>query len=198
MTVNMDKAALRRKMRQMRHNQPREIALEQSVRAQSLILSSPLWQKARTVALYMPTQGEMGTELLFRNAIDRGKALYLPRVVPGGRGTMVFVRVSGPGELVSGAYGIMEPAPSLKGAGRADFHPDFAVVPGLAFDWSGGRLGFGGGYYDRFFAGREGGACTLVGLCYNFQTVGQVPAASWDVRMTHVCTETRFSAAEEA
>lgn len=197
MAVSLDKADLRRKMRQMRHDQPREIALERSVEAQTFILSSSLWQKASTVALYMPTQGEIGTDLLFRDAIARGKALYLPRVVPGRRGAMFFVRVSGQGDLVSGAYGIMEPKPSLPGIGGADFRPDFAVVPGLAFDWRGRRLGFGGGYYDRFFAGRAGGACALVGLCYDFQTVGQVPSASWDVRMTHVCTESRFSATEQ-
>ena len=197
MAVSLDKAALRRKMRQLRHDQPRETALERSAGAQALILFSSLWQKARTVALYMPIQGEIGTDLLFRDAIARRKELYLPRVVPGRRGAMFFVRVSGPEDLVSGAYGIMEPKPSLKGVGGADFHPDFAVVPGLAFDWRGRRLGFGGGYYDRFFAGRTGSACALVGLCYDFQTVGQVPAAPWDVRMTHVCTETRFSATEQ-
>ena len=127
MAVSLDKADLRRKMRQMRHDQPREIALERSAEAQTLILSSSLWQKASTVALYMPTQGEIGTDLLFRDAIARGKALYLPRVVPGRRGAMFFVRVSGPEDLVSGAYGIMEPKPSLKGVGGADFHPDFAA-----------------------------------------------------------------------
>ena len=77
MAVSLDKADLRRKMRQMRHDQPREIALERSAEAQTLILSSSLWQKASTVALYMPTQGEIGTDLLFRDAIARGKALYL-------------------------------------------------------------------------------------------------------------------------
>ena len=128
MAVSLDKAALRRKMRQLRHDQPREAALERSAGAQALILFSSLWQKARTVALYMPIQGEIGTDLLFRDAIARRKELYLPRVVPGRRGAMFFVRVSGPEDLVSGAYGIMEPKPSLKGVGGADFHPDFAVV----------------------------------------------------------------------
>ena len=61
MAVSLDKAALRRKMRQLRHDQPRETALERSAGAQALILSSSLWEKARTVALYMPTQGEIGT-----------------------------------------------------------------------------------------------------------------------------------------
>ena len=131
MAVSLDKADLRRKMRQMRHDQPREIALERSAEAQTLILSSSLWQKASTVALYMPTQGEIGTDLLFRDAIARGKALYLPRVVPGRRGAMFFVRVSGPEDLVSGAYGIMEPKPSLKGVGEADFHPDLALAAGI-------------------------------------------------------------------
>jgi len=193
----MDKAALRRKMRQLRHDQPRELAIERSGRAQEFILSSSLWQKARTVALYMPTQGEIGTERLFQDALARGKELYLPRVVPGSRGTMFFVRVSGREDLVPGAYGILEPKPSLKGLGKADFRPDFAVVPGGAFDWSGHRLGFGGGYYDRFFAGKSGKNCVLTGLCFDFQTVGEVPAAAWDVLMTQGCTETRFSACRQ-
>ena len=74
---------------------------------------------------------------------------------------------------------------------------ELTISPCLSCDRQGNRLGQGGGYYDRFFAGRTGSACALVGLCYDFQTVGQVPAAPWDVRMTHVCTETRFSATEQ-
>ena len=173
MAVSLDKAALRRKMRQLRHDQPRETALERSAGAQALILSSSLWEKARTVALYMPTQGEIGTDLLFRDAIARRKELYLPRVVPGRRGAMFFVRVSGPEDLVSGAYGIMEPKPSLKGVGGADFHPDFAVVPGLAFDWRGHRLGFGGGYYDRFLPAGLGVRALLWDCVMIFRPLGR-------------------------
>ena len=68
--------------------------------------------------------------------------------------------------------------------------PDLALLPGVAFDLTGGRLGYGGGYYDRFL--EKGFACPRVGLCFEFQLVESLPLAPWDQRVNHICTEERM------
>jgi 5-formyltetrahydrofolate cyclo-ligase len=94
------------------------------------------------------------------------------------------------GLLVPGPLGIREPAP-LEPSGPADF-PALIVVPGLAFDRQGRRLGRGGGYYDRFLTAIEGTcpgtAGRIIGLCVPSQIVREVPVEPWDHRVDGVCT----------
>ena len=75
----------------------------------------------------------------------------------------------------------------LAGEPAGTFRPDLAVVPGLAFDRRGRRLGFGGGYYDHYFA--HASRLTLAGFCFSFQLCREVPADPWDVTMDAVCTD---------
>ena len=70
------------------------------------------------------------------------------------------------------------------------FAPDIALLPGVAFDLAGGRLGYGGGYYDRFL--EKALNCPRVGLCFEFQLVSSLPLAPWDQRVNYICTEERI------
>ena len=101
-------------------------------------------------------------------------------------------------DLRPGPYGIPEPAPDLcpwaflpgEAAGR--FWPDLFLLPGVAFDLRGGRLGQGGGYYDRFLAGADLARSFLVGLAFSFQLKPRVPVDLWDIRVQALCTEKRW------
>jgi 5-formyltetrahydrofolate cyclo-ligase len=106
--------------------------------------------------------------------------IVLPRVLPGG--AMEFA--AGAEKFRRGAFGILEPDGGEVVPPAPD---DVVLVPGLAFDVSGGRLGYGGGYYDRYFADRRG--AVLVGVCFAEQIVGRVPADAGDVRMDWLVTE---------
>jgi 5-formyltetrahydrofolate cyclo-ligase len=95
--------------------------------------------------------------------------------------------VDGLDQVRLGRFGILEPDPgACRMAGGTP--PEVAVVPGVAFDRRGFRLGFGGGYYDRLFARQETARTLRIGLAYDFQVVDRLPAEPWDQPMHALCT----------
>lgn len=184
---------LRARVRALRTEQSPEQALEKSVQAQRVLMASPLWTEARSVAVYAATRGECSTELLARTARAEGKTLWFPRVRRGEKGVMDFVEIRDRRELVPGRFGIFEPDSALPGVRASDFACDLAVIPGLVFALSGARLGFGGGYYDRYFGTAR--VLARVGLCFSFQLVPSLDTEPWDVAMTHLCSEEGLVAA---
>lgn len=171
--------------------------------AQERLLEQPVWRAASGVALYMPTRYEADTALLLAAARRAGKEVFLPRVLQGQPGMMDFARCRGEHELVCGAYGIMEPDPSLPACAFVTpaegppegpaLAPELFVIPGVAFDRVGRRLGYGGGYYDRFLSSpllRAGGR--FVGLAYGFQVVDELPAEPWDQPVDALCTDSGY------
>lgn len=147
------------------------------------------------MALYVGVRGEMGTDLLLREAWATGREVWLPRVRSMKDGLMDFVRCAGPESLCPGAFGLLEPRPELPGVGPGDvaFRPHLLLVPGVAFDRQGGRMGYGGGFYDRFLAAlattRAATPCPALGFCFGFQIVEQLPCAAWDHPVDGLCTE---------
>lgn len=185
---------LRRSLLQRRRAQAPELAASRSRAAQERLLAAPCWQEAESVALYAGVRDEMGTDLLLREAWASGREVWLPRVIPGGRGCMQFARCQGPDDLAPGTFALLEPRPELPGAGPEDaaFQPELMLVPGVAFDRRGGRMGYGGGFYDRFLAGvamRGGPRWPALGFCFGFQLVEAVPCAAWDRPVVGICTE---------
>ena len=137
------------------------------------------------VALYSATPGEVGTDRVRARLIEAGASVYYPRVV--GDRDLVFHR-HGPGDgWIAGKYGIREPeVPSGDEGIRGGF--DRVVVPGLAFDAQGRRLGQGFGYYDRFLLSLESKA-VAIGLAFSWQIVPEVPVDPWDVSVDAIVTE---------
>lgn len=103
----------------------------------------------RSVMAYVPFRSELDTTLLIEWCWRMGLTVVVPRCVRGDR-SMELYAIHAWDELSPGAYGIREPDPVTAQRCKADFIPDVVFVPGLAFDPAGGRLGYGGGYYDRF------------------------------------------------
>lgn len=194
-SLAVQKAALRERIRRQRREQPPGLARARSLEAQQRLLDAPCWGAARSVALYVALKGEMSTDALLEAAWQSGRTVYLPRVHPHEPGRMSFVACAGFAQLRPGPFGLREPEESLPGFGAEDigndFDPDLLVLPGLAFDRSGGRLGFGGGYYDRFLDDARL-HCPRVGLCFAFQVLRELPLEQWDQRVQFLCTEDRF------
>lgn len=159
--------------------------------AQSFLLDSLVWRNARVVFLYCATRNEPDTRLLLSAALCEGKTLLLPKCVAGQAGVMRAVPCSALERLVPGAFGIPEPLEAAGECLQDAPEPDLVVVPGVVFDRLGGRLGYGGGYYDRFLA-KIGGAPTLVGFGYAFQVVNELPLEPWDMRVHALCLDTGF------
>lgn len=178
----MPKQSIRSRMLAMRKHLAAETCLSLSLQIQGRLLESREFQVATAVALYSPVLNEVFTEQVLREALVKGKLVAYPRV----RGSeLEFVRVFDASDLRPGAFGVLEPV------GTRIVSPaalDLAVVPGVAFDRSGHRLGYGKGFYDR---GLHGPRCPgfLAGLCFEQQLVDRLPAEEHDVRMDVLFTE---------
>jgi len=149
------------------------------------IVASPLFERGSAILLYSPIDNEVDPTGLRQAADAAGKAVYYPRVALGAHG-LTFFRVA-PGEsLTPGRWGIGEPTGQTafpdRGAG-------LVIVPGLAFDTHGTRLGRGGGYYDRALR-HLGDGCTSVGLAFSLQLVPSLPQAPHDEAVNFVAIET--------
>lgn len=144
-----------------------------------------VFSKAASIALYAPIRNEIDTRRIFDGACHAGKRVLYPRVC---NEEMQFHEVTHTDNLQQGTFGILEPCNT--GEALPPDAADLIVVPGVAFDLSGHRVGFGKGYYDRFLATLRRPA-TLVGLCHDFQLLERVPSEGHDIRMQYIVTEQR-------
>lgn len=141
----------------------------------------PVYRQADCVMGYMAVRGELSVALVLEDVLREGKKLALP--VCEGPGQMSVRRVTSLSRLRRGAYGIWEPE---DGCERLDpMEVDLLLVPGTAFDRHGGRIGQGGGYYDRFLPGMRG---LRIGVCHGFALLERVPVREHDVRMDAILT----------
>ncbi|MDC7816602.1 5-formyltetrahydrofolate cyclo-ligase [Pseudomonas sp. BLCC-B112] len=153
---------------------------------------NPVFRRARHLSLYLPTDGEIDPRLLLRAAQRRGKATYLPVLSAWPRTKMVFQRVR-PGEkLRPNRFRILEPRINVARQ-RKVWALDLVLLPLVGFDEDGGRLGMGGGFYDRSLAylARRKSWCKpkLLGLAHECQKVARLDQASWDVPLQGTVTD---------
>ena len=149
------------------------------------IQSHPWYQSANTVMAYAAMAGEPNLQAVLDATLLEGKRLVLPRCEPDG--TMTGRWIGCLEELTPGSYGIMEPDSDAPVAEPSEI--DLILTPGMAFDFAGGRLGRGRGYYDRFLAEYTG---KTMGICYDGALLEQVPMEDCDRRMDAVATDRRL------
>ncbi len=186
MFVEERKALLRLNERgRARPPEPDRDRAERSVRVQEQFLAAFPPKPEQKIGLYFAVRGEVGTDLIRTRCLAAGAWLYYPRMCDDR--TLAFFRHLEKEGWERGRFGIREPpiVPGREGVRRGF---DLIVVPGLAFDAAGRRLGQGHGYYDRFLHGL-GGTATTVGLAFARQLVPEVPVDSWDVAVDAVVTE---------
>lgn len=153
--------------------------LLRSVELWAKVAELPEFQAAGAVMAFVGTKGEPDTDPLFARLARDGKRLLLPRVQDG-----EIVVCSGDDPRVPSRFGISEPqGPALPLA-----EVEFVIVPGLAFTANGARLGYGGGFYDRFLARLAQGSPAVpnVGVCFAEQLVDTLPVEPHDVRVQRV------------
>ena len=170
---------------------------QQRVAARNLyrqLAQSPQFRRARHIALYLPNDGEIDPRPLLAAAQKRGKHIYLPVLSAWPRTKMVFQRVSRHEKLAGNRFRILEPRPQPKRQ-RKVWALDLVLLPLVGFDDRGGRLGMGGGFYDRSLAYRQRRTHLLgprlFGLAHECQKVACLPLASWDVPLHGVITAQR-------
>lgn len=193
--MQQSKKDLRREMKLLLANlDPRWIARAHTGvcnQVVELIQSLPSYHASqRHVLAWIPCfQGEVdlaeAVGLLLKDSM-----VYLPQIDQGGGMQFVRIRDDWGAHLVPGPRGIMQPA---EGYGEPFVVPDssdvYVIVPGLAFDQCGRRLGRGAGYYDRFLASPGLERAVTIGVCWSMQLVPVVPTDHYDIRMDWICYE---------
>jgi 5-formyltetrahydrofolate cyclo-ligase len=158
-----------------------------SARARGLLAMQPLWVAAQWVLFFAPLPEELDIWPLLAEALSAGKRVALPRFVGENR-TYEACQIQDPkSDLQVGLYGIREPASRCARLSLSRL--DLILVPGVAFDLQGRRLGRGKGYYDRLLKTLGGTTC---GVAFDEQVVDALPVESHDVRLNCVLTPTRW------
>jgi len=189
--VNDLKNLQRRKALDARNRQADKDVLSRIICDQ--FIAQLIYRQAQTVMWYIHCRSEVRTQTALLNELATGKHVVIPYCTQDERGhnKLGLWRLEDFSELVPGMWGILEPPQQRWGKPGKEIAPeqlDCIMVPGVAFDRNGGRLGNGAGYYDRLFKNVRADA-TLIGVCFESQLVEQVVMDAHDVAMDYVITE---------
>lgn len=177
----MSKAQLRERMRAQRAGYPPERRAEAAQRVFEGVRRLTAYRRARTVMAYVAARGELSVQAVMEDIWATGKRLALPRCE--GPGVMTARSIHSADELCRGAYGLLEPTAACEAIVPQEI--DLVLVPGVAFDRAGGRIGQGGGYYDRFLPQTR---AYRLGICYDFALVEAIESEAHDQRMDALAT----------
>lgn len=182
--VRDNKSEIRKRLEALRSRlsvSARKIASDTIV---SRVVARPEFHSSKCVALYAASADEVETTGIFRAAVDSGKCVYFPIVAEQDR--LLFKAVSDPTKLCPGHAGILEPS---SGSLLDERLLDLAIVPAVAFDRHGHRLGRGGGHYDRWLSSV---ACCRIGLAFECQIIDKIPTLPHDEGVDVIVTEKRI------
>jgi len=152
---------------------------------QGTFLELDAYSQASSIVLYQPVNCEVPTDAVLKHALVTGKSIYLPVIHDD---EIVLRQYSQFDKLKAGKFGILEPPGESLTA--HPLHIDVFVVPGVVFDLTGNRGGYGKGYYDRLLQSCSKDSM-LIGFCYDFQLIEAIAVESHDISMDMVITERR-------
>ena len=190
----VNRSSLRRHLRQKRRQLTTHQQKLASRQVCHLVRQQSWFIKASSLAVYMAADGEVDPLPIALMAQGMGKKVYLPVLHPLNTNHLLFIRFTPQTPLEKNRFGILEPC--LKGYGLKRANScrvqalDLLLMPLVGFDLQGGRLGMGGGFYDRTLAIRpnEFKRPKLIGLAHECQKVDQLPLEPWDVPLTGIVT----------
>ncbi len=177
--------------------------LERSVRAQRVarrLATAAIFLRSRRIAAYLAHDGELDPAPLLRRAWAMGKRCYLPVLKPNPFSGLWFAHYEPGDPLRPNRFRIPEPS-RFRQRCTPPWGLDLVLVPLVAFDPSGNRLGMGGGYYDRTFDYRRKRRCKrpqLIGVAYEFQKVETLPQKPWDIPLDAILTDVAWYSGERS
>ncbi|TFD97517.1 5-formyltetrahydrofolate cyclo-ligase [Jeotgalibacillus salarius] len=179
----MDKKKIRQLMLNQLHNLPEKEKKLYTNHIHQKILTSKEWIESDIIAITISRGQEIDTKALINQALEEGKKVCAPRCEPDTK-KLFFHYIKSLEEAVPSFFGLLEPEPHLPLAHKSEI--DLVIVPGLAFSSSGYRVGFGGGYYDRFLSDYIGYS---ISMAFSFQLIEDNFAESYDIPVSKVITE---------
>lgn len=185
------KKEIRKKVLTIRNAMPSEERIRYSGQIVERFLKTKLYQESDRIFCYVSFRSEVDTKELISQMLKDGKCVCVPRV--DGK-KMHFYEISGLMDCEKGSYGILEPKKDSKAAAfqeqmESTDSKDLMIVPGSAFSLRKERMGYGGGYYDRFL--EEHPMCTI-GFFFDCQKTDVLPCDQYDKKLSYIITETMF------
>jgi 5-formyltetrahydrofolate cyclo-ligase len=181
------KIEIRKRMLDIRNNLTDEAVKAKSELIAQKVLQTPEYNESVNILLYADYSHEVGTGKIYEDAIKRGKRVYYPKS-DALTNTMEFYRVLSMGQLESGYKGIREPKEVQSLRYWLNKNEDtLIIVPGVAFDTQGYRLGYGKGFYDKYLSNKR--QISTIALAFSTQIVDEIPHDSHDIKMDKIVTE---------
>ena len=182
----MDKKQIRQNMMLMRSALTTEEREKYSEEVLKILIQLENFKKARAIASFVDFRNEVSMAPINDYILEANKALFLPYIDMATK-TMTFHKVNDLSELNLSKFGILEPNPSIHE--RIDINTiDLVLTPGVAFDHTGHRLGYGGGFYDRFFE-KLNQSVPRIGIAFSLQQIDKIPLEEHDLPLTGLITE---------
>ena len=168
----------------------RQKLTDEDVKIQSRLIidrlkKSDIYKTSENVFLYISYNREVDTYMLLSQCFMDGKKVYAPKVLS--KTDMEFYCLSDVNDLESGYMGIMEPSDSCE---KANTRNGLFIMPGLAFDYDFHRIGYGGGFYDRYLS--EDNTFIKAALAFDFQLLESIPYEEHDLKPDYIITQTQF------
>jgi 5-formyltetrahydrofolate cyclo-ligase len=186
------KAELRQQVQGAVREIPKELRAADSLRLSEVLLCQPIWSGASSILCFSALADEPDISPLVDEALREGKLVGLPRF-DASTGSYHAARIVQRTDCTPGKFGALEPNAGCPAIPLN--HLDLVLVPGIAFDLAGRRLGRGKGFYDRLLAEVRGHKC---GVAFDVQIVAQIPEEPHDVRVDSIVTPTRWHLVERA
>lgn len=182
----MTKGQLRRVVLRQLKQQKEDVRYQQSEAIRRKVFRLTAFRRAKTVCCYVSLPYEVQTWRMIDAMLKHGKRVVVPMTKPGSKQLQLSELRDPHSELTRGAFGVWEPTPEAVRPVPVR-EVDLVLVPGLAFDRAGHRLGHGHGYFDRFLS-RLRPAIPTMGLAYRFQLLDRLPISAYDHAVQAVLT----------
>ena len=191
LTLTQQRQALRQHMRLLRRSlsESQQFSAGQQLAEHAVLFSS--LEQSQHIAAFLSMDGEINTRPLIARLWHLGKRVYLPRIDPTAPAQLLFQRYTPHTTLVRHPLGMLEPEENPAEC-IAFAALDVVIVPLVAFDSHGQRLGMGGGFYDRLLANWQATSVFPVGVAHDCQHQEQLPIEPWDVPLPAVITPTKL------
>lgn len=192
MEIFNEKKALRKEILTKRKNIDTAEKEEMDKKILDRFFESKYYKEAKKIFIYISYDSEIDTIKIIDKAFKDGKRIYVPRTEFESR-LMDAVEITSFDNLIKSSYGILEPSINTPYINPNEL--DLIVVPGVAFDKKGGRMGYGAGFYDRYFKKINKNnieKITKLALAYDFQVLEEVPMSAQDVPVDYIITEKEF------
>lgn len=181
----MSKNIIRKEIAELRNNLKLEDKKILDEKIFNFLIESDFYKRSKRIFIYVSYKSEVDTKEIINYSLNNGKIIYVPKINIQDK-TMRAIRINSLNELYVNKYGILEPNIVDKNYIELDF--DLIVLPGMAFDKVGNRIGYGGGYYDKYLSVLQ---CKIdkVALAYGFQVIDNIEVEEHDIKVDYLITD---------